>query len=175
MNYSNIVISGDVGTGTSTLAKGLAIKLDWKHLSAGDIFRPYFKKQNIPLWNKSKIPDSFDKEIDKKFLEKMKNSKHIVFDSHYGGWFARGLEGVFRILLITDKDVATKRIIDRQHTHKESSEEIEKRRKELRAKFKKLYSDNTYEDPKYFHLVIDTTYTGVEETIDKALSTFNIV
>lgn len=173
MKYKNIVISGDVGTGTSTLAKGLATKLGWEHLSAGDIFRPYFKEKNIPLWNKSKIPDSFDKEIDNGFLEKMKTSNDIVFDSHYGGWFARDLDRVFKILLTTDKEVATKRIIDRQHTHKETSKEIEMRRKQLGNKFKKIYSSDNYEEPKYFHLVIDTTHIGVEETINKSLRAFN--
>lgn len=173
MRYKNIVISGDVGTGTSTLAVGIAQKLGWKHLSAGDIFRPYFKKKNIPLWNKSQIPDKFDKEIDTEFFEKMKNEEHIVFDSHYGGWFARDLDSVFRILLTVDKDVATKRVLERQHTHQETSKDIVKRRSELREKFKKLYSDDNYENPKYFHLVIDTTHTGIEETINKSLSAFN--
>lgn len=172
MKYKNIVISGDVGTGTSTLAKGLAMKLSWEYLSAGDIFRHYFKKQKIPLWNKSEIPDSFDKEIDTKFLEKLKNDEHIVFDSHYGGWFARDLDSVFRILLTADKEVSAKRIIERQHTHQETSKEIVKRRNELQVKFKKLYSDDNYEDPKYFNLVIDTTHTGVEETINKSIEAF---
>jgi len=172
MRYNNIVVSGDVGTGTSTLAAGLAKKFGWKHLSAGDIFRPYFKKQNIPLWKKSEIPDSFDKEVDSEFFGKMKNDEHIVFDSHYSGWFARDLDNVFRILLTADRKITTNRILNRQHSHKETAEEIEKRRKELRAKFKKLYSNDNYEDPKYFHLIIDTTDTGVDETIKKAYEEF---
>ena len=172
MKYNNIVVSGDVGTGTSTLALGLAKKLGWKHLSAGDIFRPYFKKQNIPLWKKSEIPDSFDKEVDHDFFEKMKNDEHIVFDSHYSGWFARDLDNVLRILLTADKKVATNRILNRRRSYKETAEEIEKRRHELRAKFKKLYSGENYEDTKYFHLVIDTTQTGVNETIQKAYQEF---
>ncbi len=168
MRFKNIVVSGDVGTGTSTLAIGLAKKLYWKHKSAGDIFRVYFRKNNIPLWNKSKIPDEFDEKIDNNFLDKMKNEEHIVFDSHYGGWFARNLSDIYRVLLTCDKDLAVKRIIDREHTHKEASGEIEERRKQLRAKFKKLYSDDNYENPKLFNLVIDTTKISIDETIKKA-------
>ena len=70
MKYKNIVICGDVGTGTTTLAKGLAEKLGWKYLSAGDFFRDYHKKHNIPLWNKAAIPDEIEKKIDYEFLKK---------------------------------------------------------------------------------------------------------
>lgn len=167
--YKHIVVSGNVGTGTSTLAKALAKRLGWRYISAGDFFREYSKKHNIPLWNKSKIPDALDKKIDLEFLNKMKNENHIVFDSHYGGWFARNLPDVFKILLICNKEKATKRIIDREHTHKETPEEIEKRRQQLRLKFKKLYSDENYEDPKIFNVVIDTGKSSIEETFQKAL------
>jgi predicted cytidylate kinase len=171
--FRNITISGDVGTGTSTLAKDLGKKLGWVIVSAGDIFREYHKKHNIPLWNKSDIPDELDKKVDHEFFEKMKTDEKIIFESHYSGWFARDLDDIYRILLICDKDLATKRIIDREHTHKETSGEIEERRKQLRAKFKKLYSSDNYEDPQLFNLVIDTTKTGIDETIEQTFKAFS--
>lgn len=173
MRYKNIVISGDVGTGTTTLARNLAKKFGWGYLSAGDFFRKWFEKNNVPLWNKLAVPDEVDKKIDYEFLRKMKNDKHIVSESHYGGWFARNLDDVFRILLICDKNVATHRILDRDHTHKETPEEIEKRRVQLREKFNKLYSSDDYEDRKYFHLIIDTTVTGEEDSLSQTLRAFN--
>jgi predicted cytidylate kinase len=167
--FRNIVVCGDVGTGTSTLAKGLAERLGWEYISVGDFFRSYHKKNSIPLWNKAAIPDDLEKKVDSEFLEKMKKEKGYVIDSHYGGWFSRDLDGVFRILLVCDKGIAAQRIIDREQSGKETSQQIEKRRKQLRKKFKKLYSSDDYENPKYFHLVIDTTTTGVQETISTAL------
>jgi len=171
-NYKNIVVSGDVGTGTSTLAKGLAKILGWKYLSAGDFFRQYQKERNIPLWNKAEIPDEIERKIDYEFLEKLKNEEGFVIDSHYAGWFARNLPDVLRILLVCDPQVATQRILNRKHTHKETPAEIDERRRQLRAKFKKLYSADNYEDPRLFHLVIDTTTTEVEETVQKAYEEF---
>ncbi|MEX0621687.1 MAG: AAA family ATPase [Candidatus Woykebacteria bacterium] len=170
--FKNIVVCGDVGTGTTTLSEGLAKKLGWGHVSAGQIFREYHRKHNIPLWNKSGIPDDLDKKVDQESYEKMRVEKNIVFDSHYGGWFGRDLPGVFRILLVCDKDTATKRILERQHTHKETPEEIEERRKQLRDKFKKLYSSDNYENPKYFHLVMDTRNTSEQEALEKAYRKF---
>ena len=164
-HFNSIIVCGDVGTGTTTLSEGLAKRLGWRHISAGNFFREYTKKHNIPLWDKLSVPDEVDKKIDYEILEKMEGEKDIVLDSHYGGWFAKDLNDVLRILLVCDKDVAAQRILDRDHTHKETPEDIEKRRQGLRAKFKKLYSPNDYEDPKYFHLVIDTTNIGIDQTL----------
>lgn len=169
MGYKNIVVSGDIGTGTTTLARSLAKKLGWRYLSAGDFFRAYHKKHNIPIWNKAAIPDKIERGVDYEFLDKMKEEFNIVFDTHYAGWFSRNLKNVFKILLICDSKVATQRILAREHTHKETPREIEERRVQLRAKFKKLYGDDNYEYPKYFHLVLDTTSVGTNQTLSAAL------
>jgi cytidylate kinase len=169
MKYRNIVICGDVGTGTTTLGKALAQKLGWQFLSLGEFFRKYHKDHRIPLWDKETLPDSFDKEIDNMFLEKVKSEDGFVYDTHYGGWFTKDMPDIFRILLVCDKETANKRIIDRDG---ELPSDLEKRRKGLRDKFKKLYSEENYEDTKWFDLVIDTTKTSIEETLNHTLSRF---
>jgi len=169
MKYRNIVISGDVGTGTTTLGKNLAEKLGWQFLSAGEFFRNYAKEHNIPLWNKAAIPDDFEREVDTNLTQKLKNDKNFVVEGHYAAWFARDLPDVLRILLTCDREVANLRMLKREHTHVESVEEIEKRREGLFAKFKKLYSQENYEDPKLYNLVLDTTNSTIEETLQEAL------
>ncbi len=171
-HFRNIVICGDIGTGTTTLGKGLAVKLGWKFLSIGDIFRSYHKEHNIPLWDKAAIPEALEREVDASFMDRVTNEKHIIFDGHYLAWLARNLDDVYRILLICDKEVATKRILKRQHTHKETLKEIEERRKQLREKFKKIYSKANYENPKLFHLVLNTTDSTPEETLKAVLAAF---
>lgn len=149
MNYRNIVVAGDVGTGTSTLAKALAKNLNWKYSAAGDFFRAYAKDHNIDLWDKAAVPDGVEKQIDHDLTQKLKTENGWVIDSHYAGWFVRDQKDVFKVLLTCERKVATKRMQEREHTHKETDEEIEKRRQGLYAKFKKLYSDENYEDPKF--------------------------
>ncbi len=170
--FRNIVVCGDVGTGTSTLAKGLASRLSWEYISVGDFFRSYQEKNSIPLWNKAAIPDDLEKKIDGKLLEKIKKEKDFVIDAHYAGWFSRNLDDIFRILLVCNKEIATQRIIDREQSEKETADQIEERRKQLRGKFKKLYSSDDYEDQKYFNLVIDTSVNGAEETVETAYKKF---
>lgn len=169
MNYRNIVVAGDVGTGTTTLAKALADKLNWSYLSTGDIYRDYVLKNNLELWNHLSIPDEVDRQIDQEFISKVKNEKNIVFDTHYGGYFARGLRDVFKILLKCDPTEAEKRILGRTHTHTETVEDIRKRREENKKKFNKLYDPKTPEEPEYFDLIIDTTNSTKEETLEKSL------
>jgi len=170
MEFKNIVIAGDVGTGTTTLAKALASKFGFKYISAGDFFRAYALENNIPLWNKKAVPDKLDREIDQKFFEVMSNQNGFVFDTHYGGYFARNLKDVFKILLTCDPKIAEERILARDHTHQETVGDIRKRRAENLAKFHKLYSKDSPEKPEYFDLIIDTTNSTPEETLQEALA-----
>lgn len=169
MKFRNIIVAGDVGTGTTTLSKALAERFNLKYISAGDFFRKYALENNIPLWNKKSVPDSVDQEIDSKFFELMKNESGYVFDTHYGGYFARDVKDVFKILLTCEPKIAEDRILKRDHTHLENVEDIRKRRSENLAKFNKLYSDKSPEERVYFNLVIDTTKTNQKETLSIAI------
>src|SRR5258708_9777383 len=144
MKLKNIVISGEIGTGTSTLATGLAEKLQWKMISFGDYFRAYVKENNIPLWNKLEVPAQWEYKMDSEFHQKLESEEHLVVDGHYQGYLSRDLDTVYRILLICDPQIARMRILKRSHTHKETSETILKRRQGLRDSFKKLYGDTDY-------------------------------
>ncbi len=169
MKFRNIVVAGDVGTGTTTLATSLAQKLNWKFISTGDFFRSYARENNIELWDKDSVPDEVDRRIDQKFLEVMTTESGYIFDTHYGAYFTRKMGDVFKILLTCDRKIATERMLERAHTHQETAEEIEKRRAGLYEKFKKLYSEENYEDPAIYDLVIDTTNSTPEETLSRAL------
>ncbi len=168
----NIVISGDIGTGTSTLAKNLADKLGWTVLSFGDYFRQYVKDQNIPLWDKMKVPPQWEHQMDQAFHQKLEKEEKLVVDGHYQGYFSRDLADVYRILLVCDDHLTEERILNRQHTHEETPETISKRRQGLKDSFKKIYEDADYFDPKLFHLIIDTRVNNEEETLQKAYSSF---
>jgi cytidylate kinase len=169
MRYKNIVVAGNVGVGTTTLAKALSEELKMKYLSTGDFFRRYALEHNIELWDKEAVPDEVDRDIDRNFFELMKNDKGYVFDTHYGGYFTRNLKTVFKILLKCNSVVAEQRVLGREHTHKETVEGIRKRRAENQEKFNKLYSPKTPEEPEYFDLILDTTNSTPEETLKQAL------
>lgn len=172
MKIQNIVISGEIGTGTSTLARGLAEKLGWKMISFGDYFRQYVKDQNIPLWDKLKVPPEWEYKMDADFHQKLETENSLVVDGHYQGFLSRDLGNIFRILLICDPDIAQQRILRRSHTHTETVETIIKRRQGLKDSFKKLYGDADYFDPRFFNTVIDTGQVARSETLEQAYNSF---
>ena len=172
MVYKNIVISGDIGTGTSTLAKNLAEKLGYQVISFGNYFRKYAKDHQIELWDKLKVPEEWEYQMDKDFHKKLETEEKLVIDGHYQGYLSRDIDHVYRILLICDPKPSQERILKRSHTHEETLETISKRRQGLKDSFKKLYGEADYFDPQLFQLVIDTGEFNEAQTLDKAYSNF---
>ena len=87
--YQNIALSGDVGTGTTTLGRNLASTLDWQHVNAGDYFRAYHRERGIPLEKTKEIPEEVDRQLDGQFADDMAVQTEKVFESHLAGWLAR--------------------------------------------------------------------------------------
>ncbi len=172
LKFRNIVICGDVGTGTTTLAKSLAEKLGWQYLSTGVFFREYHREHSIPLWDKMSIPEEVERKIDSQIRGKLAKESSLVVEGHYIGWFTRDMTDILRILLVCDKDTTTQRVLSRKNPEDGNAEEIEKRRQSLREKFRKLYSKDDYEDPNFFHLVIDTSKNNTKETAGLAYNKF---
>ena len=169
--YKSIVISGPVASGSTTAAKLLSQELEIPYKSAGDFFREYMLSRNIPLPQKEKIPDEVEKKVDEELTE-LANNKTIIIDGLYTGYFARDMDHVLKVLLTCDENVRIKRALERIHTHKETAEDVKKRDAAHDAKFRKLYADENFLDPKFFDLVIDTTKTKSEEVANKILEEF---
>ena len=162
MAYRSIVISGPVASGSTTAAKLLSQELEIPYKSAGDFFREYMLSRNIPLPQKEKIPDDVEKKVDEE-LTQLASSKSIIIDGLYTGYFARANPQVLKVLLTCDEDERIRRALERTHTHKETAEDVKKRDAAHDTKFRKLYSDENFLDPKFFDLTIDTTNTEPEE------------
>ena len=171
MLYKSIVISGQIAAGTSTAAKKVAQKLNLKYESAGDFFRKYALEHNIPLHDKTQIPDKLDREVDTKLTALAKGGGYAI-DAHYLCYFTKDEPSVLRILLTCTNEERFKRALSRTHTHTETIEDIKKREEGLDAKFRKLYADENFLDPKFFDLVIDTTTAPEEEVAEKISKKF---
>jgi len=167
MTYRSIVLSGPVAAGTTTAAKTLAAKLNLEYHSAGDFFRKYMQDHNIPLPNKEEIPD------DKNLADLLESKKPIVVDGLYQAYFAKDMPHVLKVLLTADEDIRIKRAIERVHTHVETAEDVKKRDRAHDLKFRKLYANENFLDPKFFDLVIDTTNTEQKEVADRVLRKFS--
>ena len=172
MKYRSIVISGLVATGTSTAAKNLSKKLKIPYKSAGDFYRSYVLKHNIPIYAHDKFPDELDIKIDTEFSALTDKNEGIILDSHFAGYMNRNKPHVLKVLLVCEEAQRTNRALARTHTHTETAEGIKEREKQIDAKFRKLYSNEDHLNPKFFDLVIDTTKTSPEEVTGKIIIKF---
>lgn len=172
MKYRSIVLSGPVAAGTTTATKALSEKLNLKFQSAGDYFRKYLLKHNIHISDIQKIPAEIDKKIDAESTKIVEKGDGIVFDSLYLGYFCRDMPHVLKVLLTADENIRIKRALARVHTHKETAQDVRKRDKAQDIKFRKLYADENFLDPKFFDLIIDTTNISEDETVEKIINRF---
>lgn len=175
MRFKNVAISGDIGTGKTTLSKKLAEKLGWKRVHAGEFFRNWHETHNIPLSDTKEIPPELDMKIDFGFKDQMKNQEDTIFESRLAGWLAKDFKNTFKILCITDFEVAAKRASQRDNLPiEDEKEEMKKRATALKEKFKILYDVDDYLDPKYFNLVLDTTNTSPDQALEIVLRHSNL-
>lgn len=170
MRFKNIAISGDIGTGKSTLAKLLAEELGWKVVSTGDFFRQWHQENNIPVEETEKVPEEVDMKIDYGYQEMMGKENGIIFESRLGGWLAKDMPEVLKILCICEFEEAMKRVGTRDgETKDEAKIKARERSTKLVAKFKKLYDIDNFLDPKYFDVVVDSTDWTPKEVLEYVL------
>lgn len=163
MTYRSITVSGLVATGTTTAAKTLCAKYNLEFHSAGEFFRKYMEEHNIPLYDHSKVPDDLDKEIDDDLIALAQSEKGVLIDGRYIGYLTRDISHVLRVLFVCEEEERINRALNRDN--KETKEEIIKRDVENDAKFRKLYADENFLDPKFFNLTVDTTLTQPEDVV----------
>lgn len=171
MKYSSIAISGPIASGTSTAAKNAAKKLKLTHRSAGDFFRQYMLKHNIPIHDKEQIPDDLDRKIDEE-LKNLADKGGLVIDADYIGYFTKDLPNVLKVLLTCNYQTRIQRALSRQSTHSETEEEIKLREEGLDKKFRRLYANVYFQNPKFFNLIIDTTNNSQEEVTQQIVKAF---
>ncbi len=162
-----ITITGELGSGKSTIAKILSQEYGFMIYSTGTIQREIAREKGITtlelnqLMSKD-INNIYDKIIDEKTIELSQNNigKDIVFDSRMAWHF---VEKSFKVYVTVDIYVAAKRVMmadrgkEEQYVSLEEAARSLKKRKELEdSRFSEMYSADTTNFENY-DLVIDST------------------
>lgn len=171
--YRLITISGKIAVGTTTLTKNLVNSLGWKHTNIGAIQREYDRKHNLHENRAGALSrtDEHEKEIDAMTEEMLKTEEKIIYEAWLAGFFAKNHKDVLKVLLIcSHDDIRVDRVANRDNISVEQAKNwIKQREEENITKWKKLYGNFNFWDPKYFSIVIDTYKTGPQETLGKVL------
>lgn len=177
----NITVSGRIGSGQTTLATKLAETLSWKLFEGGALFEKIHNELEVDEENVSARPDSFDLEYEERIKKMLKDKDHQIIQSHLAGFDAKGIEGVFKILIVCEdtqgndkSEIRIDRLVNRRKISidKAKHEVLEREAGNL-EKWRRLYANGdpnwVYWDKKYYDLIINTYSHNQEETLQIAL------
>lgn len=162
-----ITITGELGSGKSTVAQLLCDEYGFTKYSTGTIQREIAKEKGITTLELNQlmsndVNNKYDAMIDNKTVEISRNNigKNIVYDSRMAWHF---VEKSFKVYITVDIHVAANRVImaDRgKEEHYDSLEEAAKsliKRKQLEdSRFAQIYSVNTTDFGNY-DLIVDSS------------------
>jgi len=176
MNNTKISITGDLGSGKSTVAQLLCKKINCRLYSTGNIQRKIANKFNmstLELNRYMKENTNIDNEIDE--FNKSLNDSHesLVIDSRMAWHF---ISKSFNIYLQVSPEISARRILTDNKRKSESYHDIQKAKKDLTSRkkienerFRNLYNVDC-SDLHNYDLVIDTSYSDPESIADKILA-----
>lgn len=176
-----IVVSGDLGSGISSVAKCLSEKLNFQYLSVGDIFRDFANKKGLTvleLNEEAKTDKTIDEGIDLSLRRMANLSENMVIDSRLAWHF---LKNSFKVYISVDEVVAAKRIMNsnRGNVEKYNSldtaiNDIRKRAENEITRYLEVYNIKI-KDMKNYDLVIDSSNLSILEITNKIIDTIEIV
>ncbi len=171
-----ITISGEAGSGKSTVVDSIANKLNIKRYSTGDYMRTMAAARGVTIIEINKIGEtdqSIDKELDdwQKELEQ-KRDESFVLDSRLGFHF---IPSSIKIFLEADIHVRAERIyndmrlVEENTSLKKTIANIKKRQQLERERYKRKYGID-YLDMSNYDLVLDTTNMTPKEVAGKIIN-----
>jgi len=171
-----ITISGEIGSGKTTIAKMLAARLGYKYYCVGDFMRSMAKEKGMTLLELSALAEK-DRTVDMELDERQKGlnkEDNFVLDSRLGFHFVKN---AFRIFIAVDVKEGARRVYnDLRHAERENTtpettlENIKRRRESERKRYRKYYNIDLFNKDNY-DLVIDTTEITPEAAVEKILIT----
>lgn len=174
MKHQLITISGQLGSGKSTIAKMLAKQLNYQYYSTGMAQRAIAEKRGITTLELNKLSEndpSIDKEIDGIYQNPPWGDLPCIIDSRLAFHF---IPQSFKICLKVDSKEAAKRVFNANREHEKYSTEAEaesylnERAKLEKERFIKIYQVDITKD-NLFDLVLDTTNMSPEQICDQIM------
>lgn len=175
-----ITMSGKNGSGKGTIAKILAEKLWYEHISIGGLKRKIANDMGLTisqfdiLWEKPENKEKFDLKYEE-YQKNLPLDSKLILDGRMS-FFCQ--PDSFKVFLDVDDDEAARRIFNDKNRVGDEYASLEavkeatiKRNEENIKRFKELYSVDI-SDPNNFDFVIDTTENHPEKIADEIIKKF---
>jgi len=167
--YRIVTVSGKIAVGTTTLAKNLSHVLNWKHINVGGLQREFDRKNNIHENKHGALSrtDEHEQSMENMTKKMLDHEKNLIYEAWLSGFLARDINDVLKILVVcSHEDIRIDRVVNRENiTVEEAKRWMKQREDENIVKWKKLYGDYDFWNPKYYDEVVDTYSSGPMETM----------
>ena len=181
MLRNKISITGEIGSGKTTVAIALSKKMDMEYFSTGNFQRELAKQYGVNTLELNYIANKdtkIDATIDGKLIEINKQDLPYVLDSRLAWHF---VPNSFKVYLQVEPEIAATRILgDFMRTsdpHQKNKEEIivniNERRRVEEERFQKVYHVHCH-DYNNYDLVINTGEMSVSEITDTIVDSYNL-
>lgn len=167
----HITITGNLGSGKSTICKLLQENYQFEIYSTGKVQRELARQMNMTTLELNQLMCSdkkYDKMIDDETarISRENRDKNIIFDSRLAWHF---VEKSFKVFVSVSLEVAAERVMNDQRGVEEKYTSVEEAKNLLaqraateRRRYKDIY-DLNYMDFANYNLIIDSTYCKPEQ------------
>ena len=180
INMAKIIsITGDLGSGKSTVSKLLCGVLNYNYIYTGKIQREIANRYNMTTLELNKYAEThpeIDEEIDATF-KSLNNSTDLIVDSRLAWFF---IPNSFKVYLKTDIAVSADRIsADNQRKNEEYSSKEEAinnilaRKESENKRYMELYGVDC-SDLSHFDIIIDTSFISPEKVADRIIAEYQM-
>jgi len=173
-----ITITGDLGSGKSTVSDLLCKRLNYKYIYTGKIQREIAAKHGMTTLELNKYAEThpeIDEEIDSTF-KSLNESADLIVDSRLAWFF---IPKSFKVFLKTDLIISANRISDdsqrkneRYLSTEDAVNKIVARKASENKRYMELYGADC-SDLSNFNLVVDTSFITPEEAADAIFTGYN--
>ncbi|MEM0369221.1 MAG: AAA family ATPase [Pyrobaculum sp.] len=161
-----IAVSGQPGSGKTTIAREIAKALDIPMVSSGAIFRELAAKSGMDLIEFHKYAETnpeIDKAVDTLAIERAKKGD-VVLEGHLTAWVVRPYADLC-IYLKAAKEIRARRISIRDNkTYEDALREVEEREVLNRKRYQAIYGIDIRE-LSIFDLVLDTSHLSINDAV----------
>jgi cytidylate kinase len=179
---TNITITGDLGSGKSSVTRILKEELGFEVISVGGVQRQLAKEYGLDTIGFNKYMEShpelgLDEELDRRVAKLGRQQDNLIFDSRLAWHF---VENSFKIYLSVDDEIAARRVFGDKNRMSETYSSLEEAKVRIRERreseinrFKARYGI-VLNDFSHYDLVIDTSFTPPAVVAGQILSAYKL-